>query len=201
MKTLIETKKTPRRSVVMQLLAFLLLLLGSHSAIAADCSGSGGSAVITLPATTIVPRDIAVGQPLSAWVTASSSQYYSCYYPTSPTGQRYYRGIMARNPTLGSLGSSYYDSTTGQTYALLSTGVTGVGMAVRIYSSGSVGACYYSSYLDASISGNTPGGGRRRAARLLGGFKLLELWPGYLRFVQRADGSSTCSNRRNSYLW
>lgn len=130
MNTLIETNKKPRRSIVMQLLAFVMLLLGSHSAMAV-CSGGGGTFTVSLPSTVVVPRDIAVGQPLTPWIS-SGTAYYSCPYPNIYTSY-YGRGIAAKNPSLAYAGVSYSDSTypasTGS-YTLYKTGVDGVGMAV-----------------------------------------------------------------------
>ena len=145
MNTVIETNKKPRRNIVMQLLAFLLLLVGSHSAMAV-CSGGGGSSTVTLPTTTVVPRDIAVGQPLSAWVYMPSTVNYSCSYTSSSS--YYVRGIGASMPGMGSAGSSYYDSSTGTSYSLLSTGVAGVGMAVMFYATDSAYNCSGSFYMD-----------------------------------------------------
>lgn len=159
MNTLIETNKQPRRSTALQLLAFVLLLLVSHSAMAV-CSGGGGSYAITLPATTIVPRDLAVGQPLSAWTYASGTTYYSCPFPNG--GSSYYnRGILAKNPSIGFVGTSFADPSGYGTFRLYSTGVAGVGMAVLWVSTvNNPYGCSATNYKDAGIAGTyAPSGG------------------------------------------
>jgi major type 1 subunit fimbrin (pilin) len=155
MNTLIDTNNKARRSFFMRLLAFLLLLSGSHGAMAAVCTGGGGSYAVTLPATTIVPRDIAVGQPLSGWYMASGTTNYSCTYAMSSS--YYSRGISASVLSIASAGGTYVDGTTGVTYNVFSTGVPGVGMAVRFNTIVSTTYCSTNTNLDLAKSGGSPG--------------------------------------------
>lgn len=155
MKTLIESRKMSRRNnLAMQFLALVLLLLGSHSAMAV-CTGGGGSYAVALPATTSVPRDIAVGQPLSGWVMASGTTNYSCPYTSSSS--YYSRGVSARVPSIASAGGTYVDGATGVSYDVFSTGVPGVGMAVRFYTTVSSPYCGTNMNLDLAKSGASPG--------------------------------------------
>lgn len=148
MTNLIEISKKPRRNILVQLLALVLLLLGGHHAMAADCSGSGGSATVTLPSTTVVPRDIATGSPLTAWTYMPSSVYFSC---TLPVNSSYYaRGVMATPVTAGLSGARFSDST--GSYQLVSTGVAGVGMAVMFSDTYSGPSCGGSNYFDLSTA-------------------------------------------------
>lgn len=154
MITLIETNLRQRRGLFLHLLALVLLLFSSHSAMAV-CSGGGGAYTITLPSTTIVPRDIAVGQPLSGWVYMPSAASYTCPIPANSS--YYFRGIMASVPSIGTAGATYYDSSTGYSYNLLSTGAAGVGMAVMFKTTVSGYNCSSTNYLDLTRSGTVPG--------------------------------------------
>jgi major type 1 subunit fimbrin (pilin) len=117
-------------SIVIQLLMLALVLLYSLGAKAAlpVCTASGTAFTVNMPPTLVVPRDVAVGQPLTSWSSVSAPNLWTC---TNVNNNSDYwnagLAISAGSALGGSIGT-YSES--GLTYPLFATGVPGIAVVM-----------------------------------------------------------------------
>jgi major type 1 subunit fimbrin (pilin) len=113
------------RCILLQLVALLLLLVGSKGAWASTCSGGGQTIQLGLPATVSVPRDAAAGTPISNWVYSTDANIWDCNWSA---GINY--GSKAKLASSYGVASGVTTTANGVTYTVYKTSVPGVGIAV-----------------------------------------------------------------------
>ncbi|WP_236585370.1 fimbrial protein [Dyella sp. EPa41] len=126
MTTFIQPAGSRRGHVVLPLLAFVLLLIGSGGAWAGTCSSGGGQTItITLPPTVTVPRDAPVGSLLTGWVTTPAvTNYFHCSVNAEMVGL-----YVVPGPLFTGSSGMHVPSASGNNAYVYETNVPGIGMA------------------------------------------------------------------------
>jgi major type 1 subunit fimbrin (pilin) len=117
-------------SIALQLLMFALVLLHSLGVKAAlpTCTASAAALTVNMPSSLVVPRDIAVGQPLTSWSSVSASNLWNCTNVNN--NDNYWNAglAIAAGSALGGSIGTYSES--GTTYPLFATGVPGIAIVM-----------------------------------------------------------------------
>ncbi|WP_235186609.1 fimbrial protein [Dyella japonica] len=163
----LNAKPSRCRSAFFQMVVFVLLLLSSHGAKAAWCSGGGGQVMpVSMPASVAVPRDTPIGTALTGWISSptSTNWYTNCQTGPASAVSNSPKGLAYQAVGLSGSGKTYTNS--GVIYSLWETGVPGVGMAVsyEVYSNAYCGGTGWQSWGDLKPGGgNSFGGGVQQA--------------------------------------
>lgn len=126
---LFNEKNTRCRSVFFQVLALVMLLIGSKGALAGSCTGGNQTFTLSLPESVAVPRDVPVGTLLVNWTYSNAAtNLWSCTANTETAGGR---GKLGPGFT-SSTGQTYSGAGApgGATYTVYATNVQGVGIVV-----------------------------------------------------------------------
>lgn len=129
---LVRAPRILQRMFILVLLSALSVCSFGAKAATINCTATAASVQVAMPATVVVPRNIAVGQPVTSWYAAPVATL-QCGLANQGNNIWMVAGAGVQPQGLGASIGTYVES--GISYPLYSTGVSGVAAAFQVATS------------------------------------------------------------------